>query len=174
METTLGLNPLELFAGGSITIWALIAIWDRFFSKRAKDLKEADATLLGLHKETITTLTTEKKALEDLLHKKDQVEAKLTGENNTLREVLQGRDHETIEYRKAALQAMNETKQVLTLTKGLYEMVQNSAKISEANSDAVRTLAEMLGRQLGLDVPKRAPQFDTTKKTDLSRDVKMG
>lgn len=162
-------SPIEVLAGGSLTIWAIIGLWDRFFSRRAKDLNEADGRLLNLNKEAIAVLTNEKKTLEDLMHKKDQIEAGLIGENKTLREVLQGRDQDSVEYRKQALQAMNETKQTFTLVKGLYEMVQASSKISENNSNAIVSMMQFLTG----DKMKRAPQFDTTDKKELPEDDKM-
>lgn len=131
-------------AGGSISIWALISLWDRFFSKRAKELDAADGRLISILQTTVKTLETDKKALESVHTSREKEISKMEGENSTLRAVLQGRDMESIEFRKTMLQMSNDTKQSLQLSKGLYDMVQANSKATAVAAEATRRLAEVL------------------------------
>lgn len=131
---------------------AILSLWDRLFSERSKKLDSADDRLISLQKETVNEQDRRIKELEKQQTVNMQEIARLTGENNVMAKLLQGRDNDTVAFREAVLTAIkigNET----------HALVKSLADSSEKHGDEVKSLYQLLEKHLRIGDITPAPQL---------------
>lgn len=123
----LGLTGIIIF--GAFGIFGLI---DQGLRKHRKDGDEAEDRVITLLKEEVAQLT--KKVNDGEAWRKDaelRME-RVISENKTLRDVLQGRDKQTLEYKKSGMDAMARVKEthemVVTMNRNIERLATSIEK----------------------------------------------
>lgn len=92
---------------GLVIALVIFIVYDKFFSKRAKEHIEADNNLNKIFKETIEAL---EKRIDNLSQELDKTNKELhtiKGEYDSIVKILQGKDEESIKYRERGTRIMD-------------------------------------------------------------------
>ena len=111
------INYIGAFAFMALLIYN---VYDKFFSKRAKEHGEADDRLTEIFKTTIAALEVKVQGLSDDLDDTNAELRKIKTDYDVVVKILQGRDTGMIEYQKKGLEIMDKVdKEIMPVIKRL-------------------------------------------------------
>lgn len=145
--------PVASIITGAI---ALFGIFDKGWKARQSEKDKLEDDVRGLYQEKVHE---QDDKIENLTNKVNQLQSlydQVSSENKTMREIFQGRDHETVEYRKRGLQTMD-------LTSRLAESVTNNGQKTDSVLEAIETQTKAL-LKLAKAIEKAVPLKRKTAK----------
>lgn len=127
----------------TLGVFTLVMLFDRALRGRRREADDLDKdiigklqTKVGLQEDRIKDLENDHKSnLEKL--------GKLTGENSIMRELLQGRDKQTVEFQRASLESMKQTGQIYGMMTSLNDSFLTLSKSLEKHFAAIEKFAQM-------------------------------
>jgi hypothetical protein len=155
METLLGLPVTITGWVGAVSIliigiFSLIGIFDKTRRERQKTVTEETKELITILKEKIIALEDRVKNAETSATAAQLNSTKTEAENRTLRDIIQGRDNNTVEFQKQAMVAMRQVesveKVVIEQNKILKEQQEDIRKMS-SNTERLASSIEELVKQ---------------------------
>lgn len=133
MDALTNLSPLTQ---GILSVIGIVFVgvntYDKLFSKRAKMLNTADDRLIGLLKATVDEQEKRIAQLETDHKENTKLIARLEGERDSMRAILQGRDDDTIKARAQISTMAQQTDQLITIVRSTLEVAtQNSSHVEK-------------------------------------------
>ncbi|KKP44970.1 hypothetical protein A2366_02470 [Candidatus Woesebacteria bacterium RIFOXYB1_FULL_33_9] len=147
METQLPNNVVGLASMFSVIIlgiFALISLLDKSLNNRRKMISDADKELITTLQEQVKTLKEKAEGAETRSLNTQMDFEKLKTENQTLREILQGRDATTLEFQKAGMDAIKRAEASYALIEKTFTLVSShTASIEKLYKAIEKHLATM-------------------------------
>jgi hypothetical protein len=132
MDALTNLTPLTQGILSFIGIvFVAVNTWDKLFSKRSKMLNSADDRLVALLKATVDEQEKRIAQLETDHKENTKLIARLEGERDSMRMILQGRDDDTVKARAQISTMAQQTEQMLTIVRSTLEVATQSSGHTE-------------------------------------------
>lgn len=138
MDALTNLSPLTQ---GILSVIGIVFVavntYDKLFSRRAKMLNSADDRLVALLKATVDEQEKRILQLESDHKENTKLIARLEGERDSMRLILQGRDGDSIKMRDQIASMAQQTEQMITI-------VRSTLEVATQNSDHMDKLYTLL------------------------------